>query len=188
MAFQFNRYAAANLEPGEKILYQTRIHWISLLGPIVISIVGFVGLTLLGDMDLAPFIESPLTATIQNPMIIGHVMSSLTILLGLFGLWIKLIRIISTELSITTRRVIWKTGLIWRTPDETKRSYIEGCRIVGQSWLGQLLHYGTIEVKSIGGSLLRLEDVVNPMKVRNEVNRPLPTRPQDNPERPPSSQ
>ncbi|EAZ98180.1 PH domain-containing protein [Marinobacter sp. ELB17] len=173
MALQINSYAASNLEPGEIILYQTRLHWITLLNPLLFCIVGLVVMSYAGTVEWDQIKASPVNTIMDNPLITLLPIGGLTALQGAALIYFRLLAIISTEISVTTRRVIQKTGLIWRTPDEIKRSYIEGCRIVDQSWLGQLLHYGTVEIKSISGGNLMLTNAVNPMKIRTEVNRPL---------------
>ena len=82
-------------------------------------------------------------------------------LLGLSRRLGALIRQATTELVLTDRRVIYKTGLFQRHTMEMNRSKVETVG-VDQSVLGRLLNYGTVIVRGTGGSFEPIRQIERP--------------------------
>jgi uncharacterized membrane protein YdbT with pleckstrin-like domain len=74
----------------------------------------------------------------------------------------------TTELAVTDRRVIYKTGFISRQTVEMNVDKIETV-VVDQSLLGRLLDYGTVHVKGTGQGIGNLRQVAAPLHVRNSI-------------------
>ena len=93
-------------------------------------------------------------------------------LLALFGV-ISLARAwyarFTTKIIVTNRRVIHKTGLIWRKTVEMNMSKIETV-MINQSILGRLLNYGTIAIRVSGAGLEGLQLVSAPLALREAIN------------------
>lgn len=74
----------------------------------------------------------------------------------------------STELGVTSKRVISKTGLISRKSHELSHSKVESFH-VDQSIFGRLLGYGTIAVKGTGGGSAPIPNIDDPMEFRKRA-------------------
>jgi hypothetical protein len=71
-----------------------------------------------------------------------------------------------TDIAVTNRRVIYKTGLIWRQTNEMSVDKVESVQI-NQTILGRLLDYGTVTILGTGeGSFETLRTVAGPLKLR----------------------
>src|SRR4029077_4215927 len=71
------------------------------------------------------------------------------------------IRRSTTELAVTDRRVIYKTGIFQRHSMEMNRSKVETVG-VDQSILGRILGYGTVMVRGTGGSFEPIRFICDP--------------------------
>lgn len=184
MGIQIIQYAKKNLEPGEKILYQTRTHWIVLLTPVLYLMIAatvhawarYHGVHGLPGNDLKA-IPGLIVNNVDDtlPLITIFLASSAVsgyfALVGLVMLITRTVALITSEMTVTTRRVIDKDGLFWRDANEISARQLEGSRLVAQSWLGQLLDYGTLEVNGVGGKVIRLPFATSPLTLRRYVAR-----------------
>ncbi len=101
---------------------------------------------------------------------VWHLLLLGLILLPAFGagliLWlIAYIRIKSTELAVTTKRVIVKHGFIRRRTIEINLSKVESIQVT-QSLLGRLFDFGTLVIAGTGASHAPLEGIAEPLAFR----------------------
>ena len=174
MAIEFIRYAAKNLEPNEKILFQTRTHWIILLNPVATILVGLIALgwaTNGEGLSYERFASDPFSTFFENPWIALIPISALAIVQGMVLFVRRFVALIASEMTVTTRRVIDKEGFIWRNANEIDARKLEGSELVDQSWLGQLLDYGTVSINGVGGKRITLPFACSPLEVRRQVSR-----------------
>jgi len=73
-----------------------------------------------------------------------------------------------TEIVVTDRRVIYKTGLLSRRTVEMNVSKIETVD-VAQSFWGRIFDFGTISVRGTGESLEMLHRIGAPLTLRNAI-------------------
>ncbi|MFN9489724.1 MAG: PH domain-containing protein [Betaproteobacteria bacterium] len=78
------------------------------------------------------------------------------------------LRVKHTELGLTNKRVISKTGIISRRSEEMKLGSIETVEI-DQGVLGRILGYGNIRVSGRGISDVVLDKVADPMTVKRAI-------------------
>lgn len=88
---------------------------------------------------------------------------------GVLFLLLAFINVWTTELAITNRRIIAKTGLIRRNTIELKVTRVESLG-VDQSILGRLFNFGSIIVKGTGGSNAPIPYIAKPLEFRQHVN------------------
>ena len=69
---------------------------------------------------------------------------------------------------MTDKRVIYKTGLLSRHTAEINISKIESVD-VDQGILGRIFGYGTVFLRGTGASLEPLQDVADPIGLRNAI-------------------
>jgi len=78
------------------------------------------------------------------------------------------LRVKHTELGLTNKRVISKTGIISRRSEEMKLGSIETVEI-DQGVMGRILGYGNIRVSGRGISDVVLAHVADPMAVKRAI-------------------
>jgi uncharacterized membrane protein YdbT with pleckstrin-like domain len=78
------------------------------------------------------------------------------------------LRVRHTELGVTNKRVIYKTGIISRKSEEMKLASIETVEI-DQGILGRMLGYGNIKVTGRGASDVVFRTVKDPMAVKRAI-------------------
>jgi uncharacterized membrane protein YdbT with pleckstrin-like domain len=78
------------------------------------------------------------------------------------------LRVRHSELGVTNKRVISKTGIISRKSEEMKLTSIETVEI-DQSILGRMLGYGDIKVSGRGSSDVLFRNVDDPMGVKRAI-------------------
>ena len=82
---------------------------------------------------------------------------------------IAAIHVLTTELALTNRRIIAKSGLIRRNTIELKTNRVESLG-VHQGILGRIFNFGSIVVKGVGGSHAPIPYIARPMDFRQQVN------------------
>ncbi len=73
-----------------------------------------------------------------------------------------------TEMAVTNKRVIVKSGLVDRRTTEILLSRIESV-VVDEPALGRMLGYGTVIVRGTGGTPEIFEKIQHPLKLREQV-------------------
>jgi uncharacterized membrane protein YdbT with pleckstrin-like domain len=104
---------------------------------------------------------------VRIPMVIWLLLSpffGLTIPLAIY----EYLRVRYTELGVTNKRVIYKTGIISRKSEEMKLTSIETVEI-DQGIFGRLLGYGNIKVSGHGASDVVFRAVKDPMAVKRAI-------------------
>jgi len=91
----------------------------------------------------------------------------LVVLIGIVFLAIAWVRIHSTELAITNKRVIAKFGFIKRDTVEINLSKVEAVRVEQGFW-GRMLNFGTILMSGTGGSIEPIPNIADPLVFRRK--------------------
>jgi len=94
------------------------------------------------------------------------------ILLPLYGLgmifWlIAILKYITTELTVTNKKIIAKTGFIKRDAIEMLLSKVESIQ-VNQSILGRMLNYGSVVVAGSDNPQTPVPGIASPIDFRNK--------------------
>lgn len=161
-------YAEDHLIAGEAVQYETRLHWIVMLGHIVITTV-FEFLAILFLVESRSSWEVVLVAPPRTAM---YVAALICFTLGAIVLSIGLLKRKATEMAVTNRRVIVKSGLADRRTIELLLSRIESIA-VEEPALGRMLGYGTVIVRGTGGTPEVFEKISHPLEFREQVQRQI---------------
>ena len=148
-------YVAQQLIDGEDVLYEARFHWTYGLVTVFICLF-FVGLGVLVHYIQAYFYQM-------------HALLSLIPVV--FGLLIALVRIIrrrSTEIVITSRRLIYKTGFVARKTEEIPLPRLEEVN-VAQSVVQRLIGCGQVAVRGMGTGSIVLPVIDEPVVFRRAL-------------------
>lgn len=145
-------YTAATLQPNERPLHHTTIHWMALMP----SIIG-AGLALLVIVPIALFASWK-----------DFYWAWLLVLIPIGILGSAAVTVRTSDLIITDRRVLIKVGFIQRHTFEMFISKIESVAVF-QSMLGRLFNYGTVEIRSTGGSAESFATIAAPLPFRDAI-------------------
>ena len=103
-------------------------------------------------------------------------MVTLVIVVGIVFLAMAWIRVRSTELAITNRRVIAKSGFVKRHTVEINLDKVEALKVEQGVW-GRFLNFGTIFISGAGTSVAPIRDIADPLVFRRKfmeaTNRPI---------------
>jgi uncharacterized membrane protein YdbT with pleckstrin-like domain len=138
-------YIESNLSGGERLLYVAKIHWMAYVPGAFLLIFG-------------------LFASLSG----GYMLSGLLIVLGLYMLIRAAIYAFTTELGVTSRRVVAKVGFIRRSTIELNHDKVEAFS-VEQGLVGRLLGYGTLIVCGTGGSKTPIRSIDDPLAFRQQA-------------------
>jgi uncharacterized membrane protein YdbT with pleckstrin-like domain len=149
-------YVRRVLQPGESVIHVTRIHPIIFLRAIFWFAVALL------------LLIASLIKLSGDPRIVGEALAVFGLIFALASAIPALIRRISTELAVTDRRVIYKSGVFARHTLEMNCSKVESVD-VDQTLLGRFLGFGTITVRGTGGSLEPIRMISDPLTFRSHI-------------------
>lgn len=159
-------YVESNLIPGEVLIYQTRLHWIVMLGHIVLGCIFAIAGALL------IYYARTHTAVGSNTAHVVQYAGVALILCAIVALLIGMVRRNATEMAVTNRRVIVKVGLVTRKTIEMMLNKIETIE-VRETLMGRLMGYGTIVVIGTGGTPEPFDRLAHPTQFRNQVQQQI---------------
>jgi PH (Pleckstrin Homology) domain-containing protein len=152
-------YAERVLQPGETIAYRAQLHW-------VIYFVGMVLIVAAIGLAVAAVVLK------MESIRVGLLLAALIALfLGLFQLIRAWIVAVNTEIIVTTRRVIYKTGFISRNTVEMNLDKVESV-LVQQGILGRMLDFGTVIIRGVGAGLEPVDNIAAPLELHRHVGAP----------------
>jgi len=170
-------YAEKSLVPGETLLYQTRHHWMVLVGHALMSF-AFAALA------VGLFVEA-LAAKNGKGMAAGASamgMEAMTI----FGVFLLVLAMVTfaygiakrnaTEMAVTNRRVLIKTGMGSRRTLDLMLSRVESIG-VEETVFGRMLGYGSVIVRGTGGTPEPFVMIAHPQEFRRAVQEQTGTQP-----------
>jgi uncharacterized membrane protein YdbT with pleckstrin-like domain len=150
-------YIERVLSPGERVVYRAGLHWVLYLSAAPPVVVAVACVALAGVLsEGAP----------RAALLISSVLALLAGLMQGFRVWI---RVRHTEIAVTDRRVIYKTGLISRRSIEMNLDKVESV-VVDQGLGGRLLDYGTVIIRGVGAGLEPVACVAQPLAFRRSVS------------------
>jgi uncharacterized membrane protein YdbT with pleckstrin-like domain len=149
------RYIEEILQPDEKVLYSTTIHWIVYLPAILawIASIGFFALA---------------RGPIDGINIVWLGLSGVSAVLGLYWSFRAWFRRWTSETDVTNRRVVHKEGFIQRDTFEMSLDRVESVD-VSQSIPGRLLGYGDVTIVGVGDTEKPIEMITSPIQFRNHI-------------------
>jgi acyl-coenzyme A synthetase/AMP-(fatty) acid ligase len=160
-------YVESNLVPGETVIYETRLHWIVMLWHIVLGclLLGLPGVLLLYYAFSQTGIENKTLHVTEGGGVALLVCGVVVILMGM-------VRRNATEMAVTNRRVVIKTGLVSRKTIEMLLNKVESIE-VSETVFGRMMGYGTIVVIGTGGTPEPFHKVAHPLEFRSQVQQQI---------------
>lgn len=138
-------YVEQNLMPEENIIITGQIHWFVFVPGAIFFLMG-INFALQGVTFLAVIL----------------------IFIALYRLIRAVILYTTTELVVTSKRVIAKFGLIRRDTVELNHKKVESLN-VSQGMFGRIFGYGTIVINGTGGIQTPVPSIVDPLEFRKKM-------------------
>ncbi|MDQ6654203.1 MAG: PH domain-containing protein [Verrucomicrobiota bacterium] len=139
---------------NESACFRTSLHWIVFVR--------------YGLLALALFVFAAIPFAVAVQAITGLEIGWFALPFPLFVLVAPVVAFASSELLITERRVLIKTGVVRRQTVEMSLAEIESIA-VDQGFFGRMLDYGTMTLRGTGGFAEAFEAVARPIAFRNCV-------------------
>ena len=147
-------YVREVLQPGEEIRFRTNVHWLVYLPAMMMFVLGIA------------FALWYTAAPSQHlTLLILSALSAVPGVLLFIAAWLKRF---GTEIAVTDRRVIYKTGLVQRDTTEINMAKIESVD-VSQSILGRVFDFGTLTIRGTGETIEALRNIASPLQFRNAI-------------------
>ena len=143
-------YVQKALLSNEQVIYTAKIHWFVFAPGTALVVFGIALVVVITKGGIGP------------------VLGTAVVLIGVVSLIKAYIQRASTELAVTTRRVIAKVGLIRRTTMELNHGKVESFHIE-QSIMGRIFNFGTVVVNGTGGGKTPVPNIEAPMQFRREA-------------------
>ena len=153
-------YIDKTLVPGEKVVYTTRLHWIVMVGHIFGALVLWA---IRGYLLYYGYAHAEMEVTSRHVAEYG---GAALLVCGLIVILVGSIRRGATEMAVTTRRVVIKTGLASRRTIEMLLNKVETIE-VSEPGMGRVLGYGSITMIGTGGTSEAFHKMARPLEFRN---------------------
>lgn len=148
-----------NLISGEKVVFKAKYHWIILSFPMVLT---FFGLCI-GFLSLISYTQRQ-----QNEIWPCFLCSALWLVVALYYTVMTIVANLTSDLTLTNRRVIIKSGVIRRRTQEIILTQIETIDLE-QSPVGRFFDYGSIVITGTGGAKQNFKYIANASKLVKQI-------------------
>ena len=133
----------------------TRTHWRVYLPAILLLLLAILALA------AASYVAPDL-------IVVPEIAAAILLVLALLS-WIPaFLHRWTTELAVTNRRIIFKSGLFRRHTMEMNMAKVESVD-VDQSVMGRILGFGTVTIRGTGGGIEPMRNIADPIAFRNHV-------------------
>jgi uncharacterized membrane protein YdbT with pleckstrin-like domain len=151
-------YVQRVLQPDETLVYSTTRHWSVYLRAVLFAIIGLV--LLIGSRFVPEQEPTAATALLIAAGVVGVVT---------LWFWLKaFIDRATTEFAVTSRRVIYKHGLIRRRTFEMNLAAVESVDVM-QGIVGRILDFGEVRIHGTGGSWEPSPLISDPLTFRSHI-------------------
>src|SRR5712691_4098024 len=148
-------YVNRVLQPGEVVRHVASLHWILYVPGVLVWLVAAVIFFLVPEQP--GFVRWVAFIAMWLCFAVGLVL----IAQAWFRWW-------TTEIAVTDRRIIHKTGFIWRNTTEIAMDKVESVE-VKQGVLGRILDYGDVRIRGVGSQSEPLRTIAHPLELRNHI-------------------
>lgn len=161
------------LIPGETVVYKTGWHWIimrwSLLAGFILCATG-IG-ALVGAREWTGANEGA-----SHRGLLGLGVGALIV--GIAVIVSGMIRRAATEMAVSNKRLLIKSGYFSRKSTEVLLTKVESIGI-DESFMGRILGYGTVVIRGTGGTFETIDEIRKPNEFRRHVQAQLSSAARD---------
>jgi uncharacterized membrane protein YdbT with pleckstrin-like domain len=159
-------YVDKSLIAGEHVVYKTGLHWIVMLGSLVMALILAVPGVYLLIRSLSEQKDEAAAQPWMTGVGIGLIVVAAIIFLR------GLVRKNAVEMAVTNKRVIIKKGLMTRNTFELLLSKVESIG-VEETIAGRMFGYGTVVIHGTGGSPEPFRRMDHPVEFRRQVQQQI---------------
>ena len=174
-------YVQQSLSPDEKLIHVGQFHWAYdvaaamniVIWSVIAGVILAIGIYLPQYVNI-PFIEkypdpnASLLQQVRDTDPIVRIVAFLAFLIGIGKFAQMMIIKATTEIAVTTSRVVYKRGVVARYVGEISINRIEGCNVL-QSFFGRILNYGRVMVRGMGVGEVVLPTIEDPVTFRKAI-------------------
>jgi uncharacterized membrane protein YdbT with pleckstrin-like domain len=166
-------YVERSLVPGETLLYETRHHWMVLIGPLLMALLFVaVAVGLLVEAVEAKN-GSGVVAGASAETVHGMDFVAIALVAASIGTLVYgAAKRNATEMAVTDRRVLIKTGIGNRRTLDLMLSRVESIG-VEETFFGRMLGYGSVVVHGTGGTPESFVMIAHPQEFRRSVQQQI---------------
>jgi uncharacterized membrane protein YdbT with pleckstrin-like domain len=151
-------YLEQGLIPGEEVRYRARLHWSAILRPILVG----------AALDLAGITCLVWWAVGKGEATALAIVGAILLAAGGLVLALGIVRRASTEIVVTTRRVLIKTGILERRTVELLLSKIESVDVT-ETVTGRMMGFGKVMLRGTGGTPEMFDRIADPLEFRRQI-------------------
>jgi hypothetical protein len=155
-------YIENSLIAGEQVLYKTRLHLAAVVGPLVVSL--FMAVAAIYCLYQGSN-SGPNAGSDSHLWVIA---GAILLIIGALTFCAALVRRNATEMVVTNKRILVKSGLLSRRTIEMLLSRVESI-VVTEPLLGRILGYGTVIIRGTGGTPEPFPMIAQPTEFRRAV-------------------
>ena len=178
-------YVQQSLAPDEKLVHVGHFHWFYDVQAFMSIAWGlfFAVSILFAAINLEPYLPGKMTlmSSVLEPgdgWLIQlrsihpgiKLFALLVFLFGVFRFAQMLVIKATTEIAVTTSRLIYKRGLVARFVGEINIDRIEGVS-VAQSFWGRIFNFGRLLIRGMGVGEMLLPSIANPLAFRRAIEK-----------------
>jgi hypothetical protein len=176
-------YVQQSLAPDEELVHVGHFHWLydvmaimNIFWGLFFAIGLLVACVVLQKYIPVSIMTSPLDSddgwigSLQKLHPGIKLASLLVFLLGVLKFAHMLVTKITTEIAVTTTRLVYKRGLVARYVGEINIDRIEGVTVL-QSILGRMFNFGQLAIRGMGVGELILPVIADPVKFRRAIEK-----------------
>jgi uncharacterized membrane protein YdbT with pleckstrin-like domain len=175
-------YVQQSLGPDERLVHIGRFHWLFnvfaamgilwgiALAAVVLAGAVFVQLKTGGSMNIgAPYLAGDSWYTLVTKLHPGvKIVALMMFVMGLLKFAHMMIIRATTEIAVTSNRIIYKRGLVARYVGEISIDRIEGVNVM-QTVMGRIFNYGSVIIRGMGVGEVILPPIADPIKFRRAI-------------------
>lgn len=177
-------YVQQSLSPDEELIHIGHFHWmysVSAIMAIFWGVVGAIALVIgavyfmehfwpLVTQRPALFISNDMIGKIRELHPAIRLAAFFIFVMGVFRFAHMMVIKATTEIAVTTSRIIYKRGLVARYVGEMSIDRIEGVNVL-QTVMGRIFNYGRIMVRGMGVGEVILPPLEDPIKFRKAIEK-----------------
>jgi uncharacterized membrane protein YdbT with pleckstrin-like domain len=134
-------YVDNNLMPGETVVCRATLHWKVYIAAAIFAVIAILG-------AFASLVTGAILMLVAAALFLS-----------------AYLRVASTELAVTNKRVFAKFGFLNRTTIEILHDKVESLRVEQSLW-GRMLDFGSIAVHGSGGATTPIPNIAKPLQFR----------------------
>lgn len=170
-------YVQQSLGADEEIIHIGHFHWMYTLNAVMSIFWGIVACIIV--IATAMYFQTAMMQGIEPPGVIDQIRSLhpgvrlaafFCFIVGLLRFAQMMVIKATTEIAITTARLIYKRGLVARYVGEMSIDRIEGVNVL-QSILGRIFGYGRLMIRGMGVGEVVLPPLANPIAFRKAIEK-----------------